>query len=95
MTVVVQILPAALERDMAAAYVGLRLTTFEKAVRERSAPQPRQVAARRVVWLREELDAWLASCPVSEQLPPENTSEGGRNSGAARAKKSALSASNA
>ena len=38
MTVVVQILPAALERDIAA----LRLTTFERAVRERSAPQPRQ-----------------------------------------------------
>lgn len=43
---------------MAAADAGQRLTTFEKAARERSVPQPRQVAAHRVVWLRKELDAW-------------------------------------
>ena len=54
MTVVVQILPAALERDMAAAYVGLRLTTFEKAVSERSAP------AREATGLR---------CSGTESLP--------------------------
>lgn len=71
--VVMQFAPAALEREQAAAYAGLSLTTFEKEVRERRAPQPRQVAGRRVAWLRAELDAWLFACPVSEQLPPENT----------------------
>lgn len=71
--VVMQFAPAALERDQAAAYAGLSLSTFEKEVRENRAPKPRQVAGRRVVWLRAELEAWLHSCPVSEQLPPENT----------------------
>lgn len=53
--VVMQFAPAALEREQAAAYAGLSLTTFEKEVRERRAPQPRQVAGRRVAWLRAEL----------------------------------------
>ena len=66
-------LPAAFGREAAAFYVGLGLTTFEKAVREKAAPQPRQLAGRRVVWLRHELDAWLLSSPVSQQLPPVNT----------------------
>lgn len=71
--VVMQFAPAALEREQAAAYAGLSLSTFEKEVREKRAPQPRQVAGRRVAWLRAEIDAWLFACPVSEQLPPENT----------------------
>ena len=71
--VVMQFAPAALEREQAAAYAGLSLSTFEKEVREKRAPQPRQVAGRRVAWLTKELDAWLFACPVSEQFPPENT----------------------
>lgn len=71
--VVMQFAPAALEREQAAAYAGLSLSTFEKEVREDRAPKPRQVAGRRVAWLRAELDAWLHACPISEQLPPENT----------------------
>ncbi len=71
--VVMQFAPAALEREQAAAYAGISLSTFEKEVREDRAPKPRQVAGRRVVWLRAELDAWLFGCPVSDQLPPENT----------------------
>lgn len=82
------LVPAALDREQAAAYVGLKLSTFELAVRERRAPQPRQIAARRVVWLRQELDSWLLGCPVSEQLPPENTGKGGRNSAVSRRKAS-------
>lgn len=80
MSSIVQVAPAGLEREQAAAYVGLSISTFEKAVRERNAPQPRQIAKRRVVWRRAELDAWLEKCPVSEQLPPENTDEGGKRS---------------
>ena len=66
-------LPAAFGREAAAFYVGLGLSTFEKSVREKAAPQPRQLAGRRVVWLRHELDAWLLASPVSQQLPPANT----------------------
>ncbi len=71
--VVMQFAPAALERDLAAAYAGLSVSTFEKEVREDRAPKPRQVAGRRVCWLRAELDAWLHTRPVSDQLPPDNT----------------------
>lgn len=71
--VVMQFAPAALERELAAGYCGLSLSTFEKAVRDKQAPQPRQLAGRRVAWLRAELDAWLHDCPISEQLPPVNT----------------------
>lgn len=67
------ILPAAFPREAAAFYVGLGLSTFEKAVREKTAPQPRQLTGRRVVWLRHELDAWLLASPVSNLLPPANT----------------------
>lgn len=65
--------PAALERDQAAAYVSLGVTTFERLVQSRQAPQPRQFPARRVAWLRSELDAWLQSLPESTLLPPDNT----------------------
>ena len=71
--VVMQFAPAALEREQAAAYAGLSLSTFELEVREKRAPQPRKVAGRRVAWLTKELDAWLFACTISEQLPPANT----------------------
>lgn len=65
--------PAALERDQAAAYVSLGISTFTRLVQSREAPQPRQFPARRVCWLRAELDAWLLTLPQSDLLPPENT----------------------
>lgn len=70
---IMQFAPAALERSQAAAYVSLSVSTFEKWVQEKKAPQPRQFPGRRVAWLRAELDAWLISLPLSDQLPPENT----------------------
>lgn len=70
---VMQFAPAALEREQAAAYVALALSSFERLVSEKIAPQPRQLGGKRVVWLRTELDAWLHSCPVSTHLPPPNT----------------------
>ena len=65
--------PAALGREDAAAYLALSVTTFEKLVREESLPPPRQLAGRRVAWIRAELDAWLWGRPKSSLLPPENT----------------------
>lgn len=70
---IVPVQPAALGREDAARYLALSLTTFELLVRERSIPQPRQLAGRRVAWIRAELDEWLLSRPISVQLPPENT----------------------
>ena len=65
--------PAVLGREHAAAYVALSVSSFEQLVRERQIPQPRQLSARRVGWLRAELDDWSARRPASELLPPENT----------------------
>ena len=65
--------PAALEKSAAAAYLAMGETTFEKLVREKSLPQPRQISDRRVAWLRTELDLWLISRPESKLLPPDNT----------------------
>lgn len=65
--------PAALDRTGAALYVGLSLSSFEKAVREGRAPTPRAIGSRRVVWLVRELAAWLDALPASNFLPPPNT----------------------
>jgi excisionase family DNA binding protein len=70
---IVPVQPAALGREDAAAYLALSLSTFERLVRECSIPQPRQLAGRRVAWIRAELDEWLLARPISVQLPPENT----------------------
>lgn len=65
--------PAALGRADAAAYLGLSESTFGRLVQKREIPLPRQLAEKRVAWLRCELDAWLLARPVSNQLPPPNT----------------------
>lgn len=61
--------PAALDRETAAAYVGLSVTTMESEAQAGRFPRPRQIGARRVVWLREELDAHLRALPVSTIKP--------------------------
>ena len=66
-------LPAALAKDLAVQYLGLSVSTFEKLVREGVMPPPRRLSARRVAWVRAELDEWLLRQPVSDLLPPENT----------------------
>lgn len=66
--------PGGLDREAAAAYLSLGVTTFERLVQAKEAPQPRKFpGARRVAWLRSELDAWLQSLPESTLLPPDNT----------------------
>ncbi|SFB50764.1 helix-turn-helix transcriptional regulator [Delftia tsuruhatensis] len=73
-TPILQFAPAALERDQAAAYVSLGISTFERLVQAKQAPLPRMFPeTRRVAWLRSELDAWLLGLPPSNLLPPENT----------------------
>lgn len=49
-------------------------STIEKLVREGSFPKPRLLSGRRVGWLLREVEAWCEDRPVSELLPPVNTS---------------------
>ena len=73
-TVALNCAPGALDKELAAAYCSVGVTTFEQMVQEKTAPQPRRFPGRRrVAWLRTELDAFLASLPLSDLLPPDNT----------------------
>ncbi len=66
---IISMQPAALDRETAAAYVGLSVTTMEAEAQAGRFPKPRLASARRVVWLREELDAHLRALPVSTIRP--------------------------
>lgn len=65
--------PIAVDRETAAKFVVLSVTTLELLLRQGKFPKPRQVSANRVVFLVRELTDWLESRPVSELLPPRNT----------------------
>lgn len=69
----VNLRPAVLDVTEACSYVSLGKSTLEELVREDKFPRPRQLSGRRVGYLVRELDEWVESRPVSEQLPPENT----------------------
>lgn len=57
--------PEALSRSEAAHHVGVGPTTFDSLVEMGEMPRPRRYkTARRVVWLRRELDQCLAALPV-------------------------------
>ena len=57
--------PEALSRSEAAHHVGVGPTTFDSLVEMGEMPRPRRYKnARRVVWLRRELDQYLADLPV-------------------------------
>lgn len=51
----------------------LSKSTIEEERRQGRFPAPRQLSGRRVGWLLSEIEEWLASRPVSDQLPPANT----------------------
>jgi prophage regulatory protein len=51
--------PRGLREELAAEYVGLAPSTFRREVTERRAPQPIRLTPGRLVWLKEDLDAWL------------------------------------
>ena len=52
-------LPRGMPQAIAARYVGLSESQFGLMWRQGAAPQPIKLAARRQVWLREDLDRWL------------------------------------
>ena len=69
----IPIRPAALEKERAAQFVCLSVSTLEKLQREGNFPRPRLLSHKRVGYLVRELEEWLESRPVSDQLPPPNT----------------------
>lgn len=69
----VAVKPAVLEFVAACSFVALGESTVQKLVREDKFPKPRQLSDKRVGWLVRELEEWVESRPVSDQLPPENT----------------------
>lgn len=70
----VTIKPACLDLSDAAVYVALSETTVQKLIREDAFPKAKQMSGRRVAWLVRELDAWVDTRPIANQLPPPNTS---------------------
>ena len=51
--------PRGMREDLAAAYVGLSVTTLHAERRAGRFPQPILLTERRVIYLREDLDAYL------------------------------------
>lgn len=74
MTQMTTLEPAFLNKPSAAAFLALSESTFEQLVREGDLPKPRALSARRVGWLVRELREWAEARPVSDVLPPANTS---------------------
>ena len=66
--------PVLLDKPSAAAFLALSESTFEQLMRDGHAPRPRVLSARRVGWLVRELREWAEAKPISDMLPPENTS---------------------
>ena len=52
--------PAALDEDMAAAYVSLSGPSLRRLVDAGDAPKPIRLTPKRIAWRRADLDAWLA-----------------------------------
>lgn len=69
----ITIRPGALEKERAALFVSLSVVTLERLQRQGDFPRPRLLSGRRVGYLVRELEEWLESRPVSDQLPPPNT----------------------
>ena len=60
--------PRGLQRIVAAQYVGVSASTFDKLVEDGRMPRPKAVGARRI-WDREALDSYFAALPDEGQAP--------------------------
>lgn len=67
--VIVQATPISVDRDNAAAALGISESTLEGLVRSGELPPPRQLSPGRVGWLWRELVEYAESRPVSEMRP--------------------------
>lgn len=63
-----------LDLQSVAAAVSLSETSVQQLVREDVFPKPRKISSRRVGWLLREVQEWAEARPVSDLLPPRNTS---------------------
>jgi len=66
---VIQAAPLMVEREAAAAALGISVRTLEGLVRAGDLPPPRKLSAARVGWLWRELVALAESRPVSDLKP--------------------------
>jgi prophage regulatory protein len=66
--------PLFYDKRSVAQVVALSVSTLERLVREGEFPRPRKVSGNRVAWLRREIVEWAEARPVSDLLPPANTS---------------------
>ena len=74
-TPLLQLEPLYLEKPQAAAYLSLSISTFEALSRtDADFPKGRKLSPGRVGYLVAELRAWGQTRPVSDMLPPPNTS---------------------
>jgi prophage regulatory protein len=64
--------PGAMTIDEAADYVSLSKATVKNLIHKGDFPKPRQLAGKRVGILVREINEWLETRPVSNQLPPPN-----------------------
>ncbi|WP_321853859.1 helix-turn-helix transcriptional regulator [Paraburkholderia tropica] len=62
--------PILLDLADTAAAVSLSTGNVQKLVREGNFPKPRALSTRRVGWMVIEVEAWAASLPVADMLPP-------------------------
>jgi predicted DNA-binding transcriptional regulator AlpA len=60
--------PRGLPRDLAAAYLGISATLFDRLVDGGMLPRPRRLASRRV-WDRHELDTAFSALPHDDGTP--------------------------
>ena len=65
--------PRGVRVEWAAAYVGLTPSSVREAMARRDFPEPIRVWGKRIVWLREDLDAYLdrkaGRAPATEKEP--------------------------
>lgn len=73
---IVYLKPLYLDRVQAAAYLSLSESTLENLVAKGDAPKPRKLSKGRSGWLVDELETWGRARPVSDLLPPVNSSSG-------------------
>lgn len=70
--------PIFVDRETAAAALGLGMSTFMREVAAGRIPPGRAVSPNRVGWLWTDLLTFAASAPVADNLPPPNAGKGRR-----------------
>lgn len=66
--------PIYVDLPTVASIVSLSESGVQRLVREEQFPKPRVISSRRVAWLVREVEEWAEARPISDLLPPPNTS---------------------